>query len=256
MKTNMEKSKVSIKYGDLFRLGKHILINGDCRDEEVNKLIPKEIQIRSVISDPPYGIDYVKSKNKFGNIKVKKDIIGDELIASDKYEEFITSSFKGIIKHLYDKNNFYIFNSDKMLIPLIEGMKTLNVPMSQLLIWVKNQPVISRKDYLLQQEIIFLGWHGKHYYRKTKDKSVLFCPKPQKSQFHPTQKPVSLIRRLILNSTDINDWVYDPFGGSGTTLIAAEQTKRKCLLVELDSDYCRTTIERFERISNQKAIKV
>jgi len=142
-----------------------------------------------------------------------------------------------------------------MLIPLAEGLKSLNVQMSQLLIWIKNQPVISRKDYLLQHELIFVGWRNKHHFRKSKDKSVIFCPKPQKSQFHPTQKPVSLIRRLILNSTNKNEWVYDPFGGSGTTLIAAEQTKRRCLMIEIDPDYCRTIIQRYEKLSSTKAKK-
>ncbi len=102
-------------------------------------------------------------------------------------------------------------------------------------------------------ELIAYGWFGTHKFYKAKDKSVLFCPKPQKSKWHATQKPISLIRRLILNSTQVGDIVYDPFLGSGTTLLACEQTHRKCIGIELDEGYFQVIVERWEKLSGLKA---
>jgi DNA modification methylase len=127
---------------------------------------------------------------------------------------------------------------------------------AQLLVWVKSQAVVGRLDYAPQHELILYGWRGTHKYRRSKDKSVLFYPRPSKSKLHPTTKPVGLIRRLILNSTEIGDTVYDGFLGSGTTLLACEQTKRKCLAVEIDREYCETTIRRWEAFANKKAIRL
>jgi DNA modification methylase len=105
-------------------------------------------------------------------------------------------------------------------------------------------------------ELIAYGWHGTHQFHKSKDKSVLFYPKPNKSSLHPTTKPVPLLRHLILNSSKIGDTVYDCFGGSGSTLIAAEQTRRRCLMIELDPDYCQTIITRFEKLTGHRAKKL
>lgn len=116
-----------------------------------------------------------------------------------------------------------------MLFTLKEAMGICVFKLAQLLIWVKNNQVVGRKDYLAKHELILYGWHGVHKFLKSKDKSVIFYPKPNSSPLHPTTKPIGLLRRLILNSTQIGDVVYDPFGGSGSTLIACEQTKRICI---------------------------
>ena len=115
---------------------------------------------------------------------------------------------------------------------------------------------MGRLDYLPQHELIAYGWAGTHEFRKAKDRSVLFHPKPTRSPLHPTMKPVGLLRRLVLNSSDVGGVVYDPFGGSGSVLIACEQTKRRCLTVELDPEYCRTIIARWERLTGGKAERI
>jgi len=143
-----------------------------------------------------------------------------------------------------------------MLFALRDGMERAGVKFSQLLIWIKNHSVIGRKDYLPMHELIAYGWYGSHEFRKAKDKSLLFCPKPSKSPLHPTQKPVSLLRRLVLNSTSIGDTVIDCFSGSGSLGIAAEQTKRKSILIELDPEYCQTIIDRFAKVFGIKAKKI
>lgn len=245
----MEKNQLkSIKYGDIFNLGDHILLCGDCSDQKLIDSFLKNRKIRTVITDPPYGIKYVQSKNGIGNIKVDREIKNDDISSELGYEKFTESWIAPLLSYLKEKNSLYIFNSDKFLTSLINGIKNKGINFSQLLIWVKHAPVIGRKDYLIQHELIVSGWYKKHLFRKSKDKSVIFCPKPNKSPLHPTMKPISILRKLILNSSNIGEYIYDPFAGSGSIMIASEQTKRKCLMVEIDPYYCNTIINRFKSL--------
>jgi site-specific DNA-methyltransferase (adenine-specific) len=243
-----KKSTNKIVYGSVFRVGNHIVACGDARDQEfVNRVVGK-IKIKAAIVDPPYGVKLVESKIGFSAIKKPKKILNDDITNESQYAEFTKGWIVPLLPHLTTKNSFYIFNSDLMLFALRAAMEHTNVHFSQMLLWVKNHAPIGRKDYLPQFEIIAYGWYGTHEFRKAKDKSILYFPKPNKSPLHPTQKPVSLIRRLILNSTGIGDVVYDCFAGSGTTGIAAEQTKRSSILIERDEEYIRTILDRFARI--------
>lgn len=250
------KPKKSIKYGDIFLIGEHILACGDARDAKlVGRVVGKQ-KIAGAIMDPPYGVLYTESKAGFSSVKMDKKILNDDIVSESQYIQFTKDWIVPILPHLARKNSFYIFNSDKMLFALREGMERSGVTFSQLLIWIKNHVVIGRKDYLPMHELIAYGWHGTHAFKKAKDKSVLFCPKPNKSGLHPTQKPISLLRRLILNSTEIGDTVYDCFAGSGSTGIACEQTKRKCIMIEFDAQYCQTIIDRFEKTFGMKAKRI
>jgi DNA modification methylase len=239
---------VKINYGDKFQIGDHILVCGDALDPKIVERAIGRQKISAFISDIPYCIDYVASKRNFSKVKVDKDILNDGFVSEKQYAEFVEKLIAPVIPHLTRKNSFYIFNSDKQIFALREGMEKAGVRFAQLLIWIKSQPVIGRKDYLPMHELIAFGWFGVHEFKKAKDKSVIFCPKPSKSSLHPTQKPLSLMRRLILNSTSIGDFVYDPCAGSASTGIACEQTKRKCVMIELDPEYCRTIINRFEKL--------
>lgn len=251
----MTKLKNLIKPGDIFHLGTHRLACGDSRNGElVARLVGKD-KITAIISDPPYGVLYTESKDNFSKVKKNKIIANDDITSELDYTVFTKDWLKAATPYLAKKNSIYIFNSDKMLFALRAGMQEEGVHFSQLLIWVKNHAVVGRKDYLPQHELIAYGWNGTHQFFKGKDKSVLFYPKPNKSGLHPTTKPVPLLRHLILNSTNIGDAVLDSFGGSGTTLVAAEHTKRKCLMIELDPEYCQTIITRWEAITRQKAVK-
>jgi DNA modification methylase len=250
------KPKSSIKLGDVFRIGEHILGCGDARDIEfVNRVVGKE-KIALLLTDPPYGVEFVESKEAFGNIKVKKKILNDGIVSESQYAQFTKDWLVPIVPHLAKKNAAYIFNSDKMLFALRDGMERSEIKFAQMLIWIKNHIVVGRKDYLPQHELIAYGWHGTHEFKKAKDKSILFYPKPNKSPLHPTQKPVGLLCRLVLNSSNIGDVVFDSFAGSGSTGIAAEQCKRKSILIERDEEYCQTIIDRFEKQFGLKATKV
>lgn len=252
----MKKSSNSIKYGDSFRLGTHLLLCADSRNKDmVARLIGKH-KINAVIIDPPYGVAVTESKEGFQPLSKNKTISNDHLQSDSEYQAFTGDWIEAIKPHLARKNSFYIFNSDKMVFALREGMLEAGLKFGQLLIWVKTHAVIGRMDYAPQHELIAYGWLGVHEFLKPKDKSVLVCPKPSKSPYHPTTKPVDLIRRLILNSTSIGDVVFDGFLGSGTTLLAAEQTSRICIGIELDPEYCQTIIARFEKLTGLTATKI
>lgn len=247
-----KKQKGSIKCMDTLKLGRHTLICGDATDTKLVNRILKDIRIDAIISDPPYGVAYVESKQGFSQkLHKPKTIQNDHLQSEETYTQFTKDWLAPALEYMNPKNSIYIFNADKMVFALREGMKQAGITFSQLLIWIKNKPVIGRMDYLLQHELIAYGWYGRHKFHKSKDKSVLYCPKPHKSKLHPTMKPVSLVRRIILNSTKIGDVVYDPFGGSGTTLIAAEQTGRTCVMVEKDLEHCRTIVERYYALNKR-----
>lgn len=252
-----KSQKNLIKQGDLFRLGDHVIACGDCRDKELINQLVKGARIKSVISDVPYGINYVGSKNDFKQkIRMPKDILNDGCQSDEQYKKFTKEWLQAILPHLEKKNSIYVFNSDKMIFALKQALEEEGITFSQLIIWIKNQAVVGRKDYLPQHELIAYGWLGIHEFLKSKDKSIIFCPKPSKSTLHPTMKPVSLIRHLILNSTRVNDYIFDGFLGSGTAIIAAEQAKRKCLGVEIDAQYIESIINRFYALTGIKAVKI
>jgi len=244
---------LSVKKNQIFQLGDHILACGDCTDRNFvsNALGGKKISL--ILTDPPYGVSYVESKANFGMKTSNSNIIlNDSIKNEDEYTSFSENWLASVVDKLTSKNAYYIFNCDVMLFALHEALINQGFKFSQLLIWIKNQAILGRKDYMPQHELIVYGWYGTHEFRKSKDKSILLCPKPTKSKLHPTMKPVSVLRRLILNSSNIADYVYDPFAGSGSTLMACEQTKRKCISLELDPKYCKTVITRWEKLTGEK----
>lgn len=250
-------SKRSIKLGDQFQLGEHRLLCGDATNASMISQFIGEDKIKVILTDVPYGVDFVESKKGFTKTTTEhKDIANDHLQSDADFANFTTKWLTPIKDKLSDKNSFYIFNSDKMMFPMREALVSSGFKLSQLLVWVKTGAVIGRLDYLPQHELIAYGWYGRHEFLKSKDKSVLVSPKTKKNNLHPTMKPLLVLRKLILNSSHIGERVYDPFGGSGSTFMACEQTKRKCLMVELDPHYCRVIIDRWENLTGLKATKI
>lgn len=242
-----------MKSGDIYQLGEHRLACGSSSDLELLERLTDEDKIAEIVCDPPYGVSYVENKlnpSKQGNDKV---IANDNIEDEAEYGAFTEAWLEAVKPYLARKNSLYIFNSDKMLLPTIQALKASGGKFAQLLIWAKTQAVIGRLDYLPQHELIIYGWYGTHTFTKSKDKSILVYPKPTASKLHPTMKPVGLLRRLILNSSKVDDIIFDGFVGSGSTLLACEQTNRRCLAVELDSEYCQVVINRWQKLTNQKA---
>ena len=250
------KQKNLPKPGTVWQLGQHRLAFGDCRDQALIKKLAGKEKVNLICCDPPYGVAVVESKRNFKTLLKDKAVSNDHLQTDSEYQTFTKEWLEAVRPHLAAKNSAYIFNADKMIWSLREGLLEAGFKVAQLLIWIKSQAVVGRLDYAPQHELILYGWYGKHNFRRSKDKSVLFCPRPQKSKYHPTTKPLSLIRRLILNSTEIHSVVYDGFLGSGTCLLACVQTKRKCLAVELDLEYCLTVIKRWEQLTGLKAKQI
>jgi site-specific DNA-methyltransferase (adenine-specific) len=248
---------MSVNTGNMFTLGEHRLICGDATDPQIVKKLVGEQSIDVVLTDVPYGVGYVESKQDFTQSVAKQKIIAnDQSQTNTQYQQFMQNWIRAVKPYLANKNAFYVFNSDKMLFALEDAFTAEGVKFAQLLIWIKNSAVVGRLDYLPQHELIAYGWHSRHKFVKSKDKSVLFYPKPNKSVLHPTMKPIGLLRRLILNSSNRGEVVYDCFGGSGSTLIACEQTKRRCFMVELDPEYCQTIINRWEKLTDEKARQI
>lgn len=245
----------SPKPGDIVEMGAHRLLVGDCRDAAAVARLVGGDKVDLIATDPPYGCAAVESKASLGHaLKASKPILGDQLQSDSEYRAFTAAWLNAVAPHLARKNSCYVFNSDKMVFPLRDGMADAGFRISQLLVWVKSQPVMGRLDYIPQHELIAYGWRGKHAFRRSKDKSVLFHPKPASSPFHPSTKPIPLVMRLVLNSSPIGGVVYDCFLGSGTTLLACEKSGRRCLAVEADPEHCATAIWRWERMTGSKAI--
>lgn len=251
-----------VKLGDLWQLGEHRLVCGDSTDHATISRLMDGGKVRMLLTDPPYGVAYVENKAHFkktdgeSQISVPKVIANDGLQSDSEYAHFTRDWLLAIKDHLESYNAAYIFNSDLMFCALRAGMQEAGWYYSQMIIWVKQSVVVGRKDYLPQHEICVYGWQGRHKMERAKSKSVIFHPRPSVSKIHPTQKPVGLLRKLLLDSTKVGDVVYDPFGGSGSTLIACEHTKRKARLCELDEDYCASIIARWEKLTNEKAKKI
>ncbi|MCR4328474.1 MAG: DNA methyltransferase [Patescibacteria group bacterium] len=251
-----KKQKGSPKPGTIWQLGDHRLAYGDARDKELLKRLIGVEKINLVCCDVPYGVDVAASKRNFRTLSKDRDIANDQLQSDDEYRKFTSDWLQAVSSFLAAKNSAYIFNADKMVWSLRDGMIDSGFKVAQLLIWIKSQAVVGRLDYSPQHELILYGWRGTHKYRRSKDKSVLFYPRPSKSKLHPTTKPIGLIRRLILNSSEIGGAVYDGFLGSGTLLLACEETRRKCFAVEIDPEYCLTSIFQWERLTGKKAEQI
>lgn len=248
-------SKKLINLGDVFQLGEHRLICGDATNTEHVQALLAEEKVKLILTDVPYGVALVEGKKGFSKSKQEHVPIENDHIQSDEeFRSFTTRWLDPIKDRLERKNTYYIFNSDKMMFPMREALLDQGFKFSQLLVWAKTGAVIGRLDYLPQHELIAYGWRGCHEFLKSKDKSILISPKTQKNDLHPTMKPISILRRLILNSSRREDNVYDPFGGSGSTLIACEQTRRKCLMIEIEPMYCQVIIDRWETITGKKAV--
>lgn len=253
---------MEIKSGDIFILGEHRLACGDAKDKELIKKLMGGGVIRQILCDPPYGVAYVENKAHFKEIigaalSNTTIIQGDQLQSEEQYADFTRRWMEVASVYLGSHNTAHIFNSDLMLCALRRGMKEAGFYYSQTIIWIKNQVVMGMKDYLPQHELIAYGWHGRHKMERGKAKSVMFYPQPQphRSALHPTMKPVGLLRQLILNSTKRGETVYDPFGGSGSTLIACEHTGRRCAMMEIDPKYVETIIARWEKLTGKQAKK-
>lgn len=244
--------------GDVWILGEHRIICGDSTDlATVEKLLDDD-KPHLFCSDPPYGVSFERGKFVGRDKAAKGDkfepIAGDDL-RGEKLAELISE----VIKVAFKERNgtFYCWSA-----PLYEGfsvfrgMMNAGVKIQSQIIWNKNPFVIGRADYHWKHEVCWYGFKGaNHPWYGGRDKSTVWdIQKAQKMEGHPTQKPVECMKRPIENSSKPGDTIYDPFAGSGTTIIAAEMTQRKCLAIELSPNYVDVCVLRWEKFTARKAV--
>ena len=174
--------------------------------------------------------------------------------------QFWVSAFTTIRVVMASGASYYVTGPQgaDLLLLLLLALKQSDFPLRHMLIWAKNNHVLGRCDYNYKHEPILFGWvEGTHQFNKQgHDTSVWEIDKPHGSKHHPTMKPVEIWQRAICNSSQINEIVLDPFAGSGTAILAAEQLSRRCYAIEIEPSYCQVTIDRWEAFTGQKATKV
>ena len=238
------------KTGDIWTLGRHRVICGDATKLETYKTLLENTKVNLVVTDPPYNVNYEGSAGK-----IKNDNMED-----DKFYQFLFNSFVNMEQAMADDASIYVFHADTEGLNFRKAFQDAGFYLSGCCIWKKPSLVLGRSPYQWQHEPCLYGWKkkGKHkWYAGRKETSVWEFEKPKKNADHPTMKPIALLAYPIKNSSMTNSLVLDPFAGSGSTLIACEQTGRICYAIELDEKYCDVIVKRYiEQIGNDKSVKV
>ncbi len=240
-----EKVTPRTKLGDIWILGNHKLLCGDCTDfENIDQLLLDQ-KAHMIFTDPPWNVAYKNNQ-----------ILNDDM-STDDFQIFLNKSFNSLAKLSMKGTIVYLVMSAQEWGNAMLEMKKNNFHWSSTIIWNKDRHVMSRKDYHTKYEPIWYGWYDSQRLKKLDDRKqsdVWDFKKPLKSKLHPTTKPVELVERAIKNSSDPNNLVVDLFLGSGSTLIACEKTNRKCFGMELDPKYCDVIVQRWEDYTGKKAI--
>lgn len=238
------------KTGDMWTLGRHRIICGDATKLETYKTLLKNTKVNLVVTDPPYNVNYEGSAGKIKNDNME----------NDKFYQFLFNSFVNMEQAMADDASIYVFHADTEGLNFRKAFQDAGFYLSGCCIWKKPSLVLGRSPYQWQHEPCLYGWKkkGKHkWYAGRKETSVWEFEKPKKNADHPTMKPIALLAYPIKNSSMTNSLVLDPFAGSGSTLIACEQTGRICYAIELDEKYCDVIVKRYiEQIGNDKSVKV
>ena len=230
------------KFGDVWHLGRHRLVCGDSTKAETFSVLMDGKKANLVVTDPPYNVNYEGSAGKIQN-----DNMGNEA-----FYEFLLAAFTNTEAVMAQDASVYVFHADTEGLNFRKAFSEAGFYLSGTCIWKKQSLVLGRSPYQWQHEPILFGWKkkGKHeWYSDRKQTTIWEFEKPKKNGDHPTMKPVPLLTYPILNSSLTNCIVLDPFGGSGSTLIACEQTERTCCTIELDEKYCDVIVNRYYQYS-------
>lgn len=249
------KEPISV-LGDIYELDGHRVMCGDSTIvDQVQKLMNGK-KADMVFTDPPYGVNYA-SKNEFlnnqdkGN-RIQKDIENDTMEIGET-SDFIYKCFVNLRLSLAEKSSYYITAPQGGDLLMMMMMQKAGIPLRHMLVWVKNNHVLGRTDYNYKHEPILYGWINTHNFYGKGDWqfSTWEIDKPLKNDLHPTMKPIALMVNAILNSTLKDNIVLDLFGGSGSTLIACEQTNRKCYMMEIDPHYVDVIVNRWSEFTGK-----
>ena len=238
------------KAGDLWMLGEHRLFCGDSTKPETFDLLMNGKKANLVVTDPPYNVDYKGSAGKIKN----------DSMAEDQFEQFLLAADQQMEAAMADDASIYVFHSDSHGLAFRKAFEEAGFYLSGCCIWKKQSLVLGRSPYQWQHEPVLFGWKkkGKHqWYTGRKESTIWEFDKPKKNKDHPTMKPIALVSYPIMNSTMTGCLVLDPFGGSGSTLIACEQTGRVCYTVELDEKFCDVIVRRYiEQVGSADGVTV
>jgi DNA modification methylase len=233
------------KPGDVWLLGRHRLMCGDSTDQSAVAKLMDGKRARLVFTDPPYNVGY--GENDHPSYK-KRSILNDKMLPEEFYE-FLLKSFRAMASASEPGCMTYVCMSCQEWPNFHRAMQESGYHWSSTIIWVKDHHVMSRKDYHTRFEPIFYGWLASEKrlcpLADRKQNDVWEIPRPQKSDQHPMMKPIALAARAVTNSSRPGDPVLDPFAGSGTTLMACDQTERICFTSELDERYAEAIVQRY-----------
>lgn len=264
------------KQGDIWQLGQHRLICGDCTDKAIIAQLMDGAKADLLLTDPPYNVAVENSDG----LTIQNDNMDDAA-----FYKFLQSAFSSADSAMKEGAGFYIWHGESEGLNFRKACSAVEWNLKQCIIWVKSQITIGRQDYQWKHEPCLYGWKSgsKHYFIKNRKQSTVFDSdmnlelmsadelrtviadvmeqssilredKPQRNAEHPTMKPVPLIKKQVKNSTKRGGIVLDIFGGSGTTLMACEELDRVCYMAELDTKYCDVIIKRWESLTGNTAI--
>jgi len=250
------------KLGDIWQLGQHRIICADCSDERSIKRLMEDKKADMVFTDPPYNLNYDFHDNDMvqtGQRKARFDKIENDAMEDKDFEDMITNAFKLMYLQMNDGCPYYLTGRRESTMIFNNVLEDLGFHIQSWIVWAKEHFNISRFDYHPKHEIITYGWKKgeKHPWYSDRGQTDVWEYDRQigKTQ-HPTEKPISLIAYAIHNSSQENNTIFDPFLGSGSTLIACEQTNRICFGCEIDPHYCDVVVKRWEAFTGKSGQKV
>ena len=237
------------RHGDIWQLGKHRVICGDSTKAETYKQLLDDRKANLVVTDPPYNVNVEETAGK---------ILNDNMSDGDFYQ-FLLSMFTQVENHMEDDASIYVFHADTEGLNFRKAFKDAGFYLSGCCIWKKNSLVLGRSPYQWQHEPCLYGWKkkGKHqWFSDRKQTTIWEYDRPKSSKDHPTMKPIQLMAYPIQNSSMRGTIVLDPFLGSGSTLIAADQTGRVCYGIELDEKFVDVIVKRYIEVTGDTEVNV
>jgi len=239
----VEKISTSIVAGDVIQVGRHVLVCGDSTTiepyEKIGAVLGDGVLAAMIVTDPPYNVAYK-------GIRTERDAILNDDMSDSNFYQFLYDAFTAMQTILSAGGGVYVWHASSNVREFSMAFADAGIVLRQQLIWKKSHFVMGRQDYQWIHEPCLYGWkEGAHkFYGDRKQATVFECKKPQKSELHPTTKPTELFSWHIELSSLHGEWVLDPFGGSGTTMVCCEVLGRRGALIELDPRYCQTIVTR------------
>lgn len=235
-----------VEKGDVWIVGRHRLVCGDATSEaDVAKLMDGK-KANLILTDPPYGVSFKSSSGL---------TIQNDSMKNDEFYNFLLAAFKNVVAHLEPGGGAYVFHADTEGLNFRKAFIDAGLHLAGCCIWVKNSLVLGRSDYQWQHEPVLYGFlqNGKHkWFSDRKQTTIWNFDKPKRNENHPTSKPLDLLAYPLKNSTQANAIVVDTFGGSGSTLMACENTNRICYTMELDEKYASVILRRYVEDTGDK----